>query len=160
MGRDGVALFEGSAGATAIATPCRNALALEGWLETLHRSFGTRRLHAVVELAPDWRPEDAAAIGVRLSAISASLCVLADDAAKPLSDALRNAVGESIPVSFYPVTAMPGAISEKVDRLGPGDLLFVVPATGESQRKALSYLVEKGMSRRRVSGLASVEHCR
>lgn len=158
MGRDGIAVFEG-ASATAVATPCRNPSALAAWLQTLEVTFGSHQLHVIIELGSDVRPEDATALGELLGRRAASIGAVLPPTS-PLSAAFREKCASTVSLELFPENAFSRAISEKVAHLGAHDLLFVVPATSEGQQAALSCLVEKGMSRRRVTGLASVEHCR
>jgi cyanophycin synthetase len=159
MGRDGVAVFEG-AGAYALATPCRNPSALRAWLETLRGAFPGRSLHVLLEISSDWRPEDANEMGSLLRESTQSVGALYSGEFPSLYGALSAAWDQS-PGRISRVTGtITDAIAEKVDQLSPADLLFVLPATSASQRTALACLAEKGMSRRRVSGLPSVEHCR
>jgi UDP-N-acetylmuramyl tripeptide synthase len=160
MGRDGVALFEGSSGTSALATPCRNPSALRAWLETLHGAFAGRPIHALLEISPDWRVEDSAEMGTLLRTTCLSVGVISGGEFPSLYDALCGS-GEQPGGNCYRMAGtITEAIAQKVEELNPADLLFVLPATGASQRTALACLAEKGMSRRRVSGLPSVEHCR
>jgi cyanophycin synthetase len=160
MGRDGVALFEGSSGTSALATPCRNPSALRAWLETLHGAFAGRPIHALLEISPDWRVEDSAEMGTLLRTTCLSVGVISGGEFPSLYDALCGS-GEQPGGNCYRMAGtITEAIAQKVEVLSPADLLFVLPATGASQRTALACLAEKGMSRRRVSGLPSVEHCR
>lgn len=159
MGRDGVAVFEGS-GAYALATPCRNPSALRAWLETLRGAFPGRALHVLLEISTDWRNEDATEMGSLLCDSCSSLGVLSSGEYPSLYRALSAAWEQSNGNAYRLTGSMTEAIAEKVAHLNPADLLFVLPATSASQRTALACLAEKGMSRRRVSGLPSVEHCR
>jgi UDP-N-acetylmuramyl tripeptide synthase len=160
MGRDGVAIFEGSAGTSALATPCRNPSALRAWLDTLKGAFPGRPIHVLMEIGIDWRSEDAAEIASLLRQSCASVGVVSSGEHPSLLDALRVALDGIGPENIALNGSITEAIAQKVDRLRPADLLFVLPTTSAGQRTALACLAERGMSRRRVSGLASVEHCR
>jgi cyanophycin synthetase len=157
MGSDGIAVFE-NAGSYAVATPCRNPSSLQAWLTTLNGTFPNRPLHAVVEVASDWRPEDAAAMAKLLSN-ARSVTLVAGPEHSILVEYFDKAFSET-GRPLLKLEAMSDAIAQKVDELTPPDLLFVLPASPVTQRTTLALLAEKGMSRRRVSGLASVEHCR
>jgi cyanophycin synthetase len=159
MGRDGVAIFEG-AGTSALATPCRNPSALRAWLETLQGAFPGRPIHALVEIGADWRCEDASEIGGLLSQACARVGVIASGECPSLSAPLHVALGPLGTENFYLAGSIVGGIGQMVDELRPADLLFVLPTTRASQRIALACLAEKGMRRRSLSGLPSVEHCR
>ncbi len=159
LGRDGVALFEGEQ-RVGIVSPARNLGALRAWVDSLRTAFPGRPLHAVVEQASDWLRVDADAMLTLVRETFESFSVVVEGDCGPAEGALlSHPTRPDSPTGRWPQT-MTQAISEKVDDLGPSGVLFVQPANTASYRLALECFVEKGMSRRRASGLASVEHCR
>ncbi len=157
MGHDGIALFE-SSGARALVTSSRNPSALQAWLSALDESFPDHALHAVVELAPDWRGEDAAAMAALL-ARAQSVTISGATAGDNVTDSFEKACAER-GLQLSKAASLSDAIANKLTELRPPDLLFVLPASPAGDRQASAQLSAKGMSRRRVSGLPSVRHCR
>jgi hypothetical protein len=158
VGREGPALFE-KAEQIGLVTPARNLPALRAWIETLKQAFPGRRAHAVIEQARDWRSEDADAARSLVSEFFETFSVIAEGDCPPAAGALLSKPTET-DTSPEARSTMTQAVSEKVESLGPTELLFVQTANTTSQSLALACFTEKGMTRRRTSGLASVEHCR
>ncbi len=159
LDKGGVALFE-CRGLLTVVTPSRNPSALGSWLQTLKQAFPDRRLHALLEVPADWRAEDASAAGKIVASSFSTVGVATSGESASLLDALSGPAGQTAGLKLYPIGNLIETLSQKVDELGPADLLFVQPATTASHFTTLARLAEKGMTRRRVSGLASVEHCR
>lgn len=154
----GVALFEKS-GALVLVTPARNAAALDAWVRTLRQSFPDRKLKALLELPTDWRAQDASEAGKLVASEFAEISLIASGPA-PLREAFAGSVGPSAAPIRDSNHTLTEALAQKLGELGPADLLFVQPATGVSHFTTVALLSDQGMSRRRVSGLSSVEHCR
>jgi cyanophycin synthetase len=155
----GVALFEKS-GAFVLVTPARNPSALRAWLGTLKQVFKNRTLRALLEIPTDWRPLDASEAGKLVASGLAEVGLIASGDLAPLHEALSGPAEQTAGQNRYFSQNLIEALSQKVGELGPADLLFVQPATNVSHFTTLAHLAETGMSRRRVSGLPSVEHCR
>lgn len=154
----GLTLFE-KAGALIFVTPARNPASLEAWLRTLTERFPDRKLRALLEIPADWRSQDASEAGKLVAAGCAEIGLTAS-AASPLREAFAAAVNQAAAHLRSLNQTLTEALTLLADELGPADLLFVQPATRASHFTTVARLAEQGMSRRRVSGLASVEHCR
>ncbi|MGC4092616.1 MAG: cyanophycin synthetase [Polyangiaceae bacterium] len=159
LGKGGVALFEKS-DALVLVTPSRNPSALAAWVRTLKQAFPERKLHALLEVPADWRTQDAHEASKLVGSDFDQVGLVASGDSASLLEAFPGPVGQTTGQIRHFSGNLTETLSQKVGELGAANLLFVQPATSASHFTTLALLAEQGMSRRRVSGLPSVEHCR
>ena len=166
VGQGGIAVFDLPVtpgrpnGGLAIVTPSRNPSSFQAWGEHIRRAFPGYRAEILVDPSADWRAADAGAILDVLSQCFSQVTVALNSDAGAFVEALDT-------VGPKPNTRLSGRSTPLMDVLdqllegaGAADLLCVCPSNAAGFAKVLGHLEAKGVTRRRVGGLASVRHCR
>jgi cyanophycin synthetase len=162
----GVALFalpqtaQRPNGGLLVLTPARNASALEAWGRHFQEHFPGQRAELLVEPPTDGRVADLVPTVELLHQYFSQVTV-----------ALNSYMGsfvEAVEMARPGLTHRPSGqyldLMASLDQLleghGDADLVCVCPPNARDFLSTLRYLETKGLSRRSVSGLASVRHCR
>lgn len=138
----GVTVHE-QGGPTVLVAPVRNPSALAAWVGEVGKRFGDRKRHAILEVAPDWRPDDARAMAAGLCEGFASVALVA-----PTGDASTE--------DLCKIMQRPGQVRENslafaIDRItgasGTSDFIFVGPSTRSGYDQANSHLGKRNAAR-------------
>jgi cyanophycin synthetase len=166
VGQGGIAVFDlpvtafRPGGGVLIVTPSRNPSSFEAWGQHIRQAFPGYRAEILVDPSADWRAGDAEAyldvLGQCFSLVTVALnseggaFVEALDTTRPRPN--TRLTGRSTPLM--------DVLDQSLEGTGAADLLCVCPSNAAGFSKVLGHLDSKGVTRRRVGGLASVRHCR
>ena len=139
-------LFE-SSGRRLLVTCARNPSALSAWIRVLGDVAGQATRHAIVEVAPDWRADDAKEMSQLVAENFASLTLVVSNDAPPnvrnLSEIFQHAK-----------LARENALSAAIDRTeriigadGPSDFIFVAPSKRSGRDLANEHCTKRNMVR-------------
>jgi cyanophycin synthetase len=162
----GVALFDlppttaRPKGGLLVLTPARNASALEAWGRHFREHFSGRRAQVLLEPAADWLAADALAAVERISQYFSHVTIALNSRTRSFVEALEMARPGYIDRPFGQYLDLMASLEQLLEGHGGADLVCVAPPNAGGFLSTLRYLETKGLSRRSVSGLASVRHCR
>jgi hypothetical protein len=166
VGQGGIAVFDLPVtparpnGGVAIVTPSRNPSAFHAWAEHFRNAYPGYKAEVLVEPAADWRGSDAVATAELLNQCFSRVTLALNATEGAFVEALETLgpppncrlMGRSTPLM--------DVLDQLLEGVGAADLLCVCPSNAAGFAKILGHLDAKGVSRRRVGGLASVRHCR
>jgi cyanophycin synthetase len=135
----------------ALVTPVSNPSSLAAWLPVLTEAFSMPR-HAILEVAPDWRQEDAKAIEALLTGF-ASVSLARSATASEKHDHL-------LEIIQHPKLFRENSLASAVDRIsatsGASDFMFVMPSKRSGADLADTHLRQRNMVRLDIPDLAAV----
>jgi cyanophycin synthetase len=166
VAEDGVAVFDlpaaaiGQSGGLLLLTPSRNLDAFGAWGRHLRGAFAGRTSRILVDPSADWRPADAGRLTALLKQCfsGVTFALNADTGGLVEGQETVSTAPNSPPVP-RPMPLM-DALDQMLESNDASDLLCVSAASAQSFAEVLAHLAAKGLTRRRVGGLASVRHCR
>jgi cyanophycin synthetase len=147
-------------GGLLILTPSRNPSALEAWSAHFRDAFPGRKVGVLLDPSADWRMSDAPALNELLAQCFSEVTIaLNSDAGSSVENLQMVRPG----LNTRPLgqsADFVGSLDQLLEGHGNADLLCVCPSNAAGFSKVLGHLDAKGVTRRRVGGLASVRHCR
>jgi hypothetical protein len=162
----GVAVFDLPAtrtrpeGGLLVLTPAHNVDALEAWGRHLQENFPGRRAQLIVEPAADWLATETPAIIQRISEYFSGIAIALNSQPRSLVEAGEMARAGNSDGPFAQHLDLTAGVDQLLEGHVRADLVCVAPPNAGGFVRTLRYLETKGLSRRSVSGLASVRHCR
>ena len=127
-----------------LVTNARNPSSLAAWMRVIEQSFADRRRHAIVEVAQDWRVEDATEMARLLHERFATVTLVASDDQGPTVQNLCE-------IMSHPDLLREKSIFQAIDRIigeaGTSDFIFVGPSTRSACDQANSHLTQRNMVR-------------
>ena len=137
------ALYDAN-GERLLVTPARNPSALAAWIRVIEQSFSDLRRHAIIEVAQDWRTEDATEMAKLLCKGFATVTLVASDDPSPTIENLCKIMG-------HPALPRERSFSQAIDRIigetGTSDFIFVGPSTRSACDQANSHCSKRNMVR-------------
>lgn len=166
LGQGGVVLFDlprtddRPNGGLLVLTPARNPAALEAWGEHFLSEFPGRKVSLLVGAPADWRADQVLPLLEQLSQCFSDITIALNSDMRAFVEASDMApprpqtriVGQSADLS--------GSLDELLLGQRAADLVCVCPPNVGGSLTLQRHLETKGLSRRSVSGLASVRPCR
>jgi cyanophycin synthetase len=143
LGETGDALFETN-GRRLLLTSARNPSAFAAWGRVLADVLGQAKRHAILEVAPDWRPEDAKEMSRLATENFASLTVVLPDDAPPT---VRNLSEIYEHANLARENALSAAIERIIGAAGPSDFIFVAPSKRSGWDLANEHCTKRNMVR-------------
>ncbi len=145
LAEEGDALYQVD-GRRVLVTAARNPSALSAWTRVIEGSFVNLRRHAVVEVAGDWRVEDATELARLLREGFATLALVAgDDATATIGNLCRFFEHPAVSREKSMTCAMDRIIGEA----GASDFIFVGPSSRSGCDLANSHCSQSNMVRLR-----------
>ncbi len=140
------ALFETN-GRRLLVTSARNPSAFAAWGSALGDVLGQAKRHAILEVATDWRPEDAKEMSRLAAENFASLTLVVHDDAPPTVQNLSE-------IFEHAKLARENALSAAIDRIeriigaaGTSDFIFVAPSKRSGKDLANEHCTKRNMVR-------------
>jgi len=162
----GIALFDlpvsvaRPSGGLLFVTPARNPSALQAWADHFSEAFPGRKVGVLIEPSADWRAEDAEPLLEQLSQCFSQVTIALNAHGSAFVEKLEMARPELNNRPRGLQTDLMGSLDQLLEGHGNADLLCVCPSNAAGFLSVVRLLETKGMARRRVTGLASVRHCR
>lgn len=134
-----------------LVTPVSNPSSLAAWTRVLDEAFPMPR-HAILEVAPDWREEDAKAIEALLASFT-SLCLTSTGAVSQSHDHLFKIIQHS---NLLRETSLASAINRISAISGTSDFIFVGPSKRSGADLVDTHLRQRNMVRLALPDLVAV----
>ncbi|MEO6598301.1 MAG: Mur ligase family protein [Polyangiaceae bacterium] len=162
----GVAVFDLPAtgarpeGGLLVLTPAHNESALAAWAQHFAEYFSGRLASVLFEPSSNWLVSEAAGAVERLAQRFSRVAIALNSYTRPFVEAVEMARTGHDDRPAGPYLDLMASIDQLLEGQGASDLFCVAPANAQGFSSTLLFLETKGLSRRSVSGLASVRHCR
>jgi cyanophycin synthetase len=147
-------------GGLLLLSPAANLSALDAWGRYLGEQFAGRRAHMLIEPSADWRGQDAVPLAELLSQYFSGVTIALNAAAGSFVEAVCMARAGLANRPFGQPLDLVASLNQLLEGDASEDLVCVAPPNAAGLLTVLHFLETKGLSRRRVGGLASVRHCR
>jgi cyanophycin synthetase len=166
VGQGGIAVFDLPVtpsrpnGGVMIVTPSRNPSSYEAWGQHIRQAFPGYQAEVLVEPSADGRGVDAEAYLTVLAQCFSLVTVALNSDGGAFVEALETTRPRPNTRLTGRSTPLMDVLDQLLEGTGAADLLCVCPSNAAGFSKVLGHLDAKGVTRRRVGGLASVRHCR
>ncbi len=148
------------AGGLLVLTPAHNPSALEAWGQHFREHFTGRRAQLVFEPAADWHSADTQRTFARIAKHFSQVTIALNSDAPSFVETVEMARRGHNDRPFGQYLDLMASLDQLLEGHDDADLVCVAPPNARGFLSTLRYLETKGLSRRSVSGLTSVRHCR